>query len=104
MPARIPAALAVAPADHAAAMAWVKAAHEHGFLFHFDDSPETVITDLNGTPLFHADDLPAIRAAVAAILRLPDDGWGEFADAFGFAISVMDPDMWERTRAEVAAL
>lgn len=53
---------------------WINALAVAGLLFHFEDSPDSIVTGLDGKPLFEPDDVPLIERQVAALYRLD---WGD---------------------------
>jgi hypothetical protein len=46
------------------AVAFIHALHEEGRLFHFDDSPETIINVSSGASIFTAAEVPFVRQRV----------------------------------------
>lgn len=66
---------------------WIGALAVAGLLFHFEDSPESIVTGLDGKPLFDPDDVPLINRQIAALYRLQ---WGAFGCPIGFALTCID--------------
>lgn len=50
--------------------AWIRALIAADLLFHFEDSPESILAGVDGKPLFAPHDVPLIKRQIAALYRL----------------------------------
>lgn len=63
--------------------AWIEALARSGRMFHFEDSPETIVTGLDGKPLFSAHEARHVKARIAELYAF---NWGETCP-LGFYLS-----------------
>lgn len=54
------------------ALAFIRALHQDGRLFHFDDSPETIVESASGKPTFNSVECDLVRARVAEMREVPN--------------------------------
>lgn len=64
---------------------WITSLAVAGLLFHFEDSPDSIVTGIDGKPLFDPDDVPLIERQVAALYRLD---WGDSCP-LGYALEYL---------------
>ena len=70
-------------ASEADARVFIEALHDDGKLYHFDNSPETVVCCASGAPTFTAEECVALRLRVAELFVLPG------FDPFEFALELL---------------
>lgn len=68
------------------AKVWIKELHDADLMFHFEDSPESIINGDTGEALFSLSDCKKIRARVRELYSFP---WGDFECPIGYALHVM---------------
>lgn len=70
------------------ATAFVKALNADGKLFHFDDSPETIVSCASGLPTFTEEECELIDLRVAEMFAI--DGFNPFEVALALVGHVME--------------
>lgn len=65
---------------------WVEALCQSGRMFHFDDSPETIINCASGERLFSDTEAEIIRNRIAELYSLD---WGDSCP-IGYALTVLE--------------
>lgn len=73
--------------------AWINELIRLDMMFHFDDSPDTIITDLGGERLFSDEEAEVVADRVSELYQLD---WGVHECPIGYALDQTD-DGW-RTR------
>lgn len=83
----LPAALLAPITDAASGKAWIDALLADGRLFHFEDSPESIIGHGTESATFRDEDCPLITAQVDALYALE---WPEHDCPIGYALEALD--------------
>lgn len=68
------------------AKAFIQGLHNSGKMFHFEDSPESIINGETGGELFTLSECRKIRTRVRELYSFQ---WGEFDCPIGYALHVM---------------
>jgi len=66
-------------------MLWVQRLCRAGLMFHFEDSPESIVTGIGGARLFTDPEAAIVRDRIAELYALD---WGESCP-IGYALSIM---------------
>lgn len=69
----------------AAAKAWIKSLHDADLMFHFEDSPETIISGATGTDLFTKAESKLVRKRISELYSFD---WGHYGCPIGYALVV----------------
>lgn len=90
MPRKLPASIRAPITDLATAKAWIEALHAADLMFHFEDSPDSIV-QADGEPLFFERDFQLIRDRVDALYALewgPRPGMGYYYCPIGYSLSL----------------
>lgn len=81
-----------------AAQAFIRDLHANDMMFHFEDSPETIINGNTGRALFTAAEAAQIRARMVDLYSFD---WTEIGHEcpIGYALEVGDPEQYKPTEA-----
>lgn len=72
-----------------AGKAWIESLHAADMMFHFEDSPETIISGATGGDLFTPEQCPLVRKRVAELYSMDWSTVGHECP-IGYALEVMD--------------
>lgn len=69
-------------------MLFIRSLQEADMMFHFEDSPETIINGLTGRRLFTDDQVPLVNARMEEVYSFD---WADYECPIGYALSI-DPN------------
>jgi hypothetical protein len=78
------------------AKAWIAALYAADMMFHFEDSPDSIVKGATGEALFTADEAGAVSERVAELYAL-DWALAGHECPIGYALEVMEPEQYAPT-------